>query len=56
MKEIVKNLAEASSWAIPEDRMDEIAQIYKATMEDTQAVREIELGSSIPAHFTTGQS
>ncbi len=51
MKELVRKLAEASGWAIPENRLEEIAPIYKGTMEDTRPVRELELGSSLPAHL-----
>ena len=53
MKEIVRKLAEASEWKISEERLDEIVQMYKATMDDTRPVRELELGSALPAHFAT---
>ena len=52
MKEIVRKLGEASNWAIPEDRMEDIAVMYKGTMEDTRPVRELDLGSALPAHLT----
>ena len=49
MKELVKKLAEASDWAIPSERLEEIAQMYKGTMEDTKPVRELDPGSSSTA-------
>ena len=51
MKDIVRKLAEASEWVIPENRLEEVTQMYKGTMDDTRPVRELDLDSSLPAHL-----
>jgi len=51
MKEMVKKLAEASGWSIPEDRMTEILSIYKATADDTRPVREADVSGAVPANL-----
>ena len=51
MKEMVKQLAEASGWKIPEARMSEILFIYKATADDTQPVRETDVSDVVPANI-----
>lgn len=51
MNEMLKAVADASGWTITEQQMQEIAMIYKGTMEDTRPVRELDLGSAAPAIF-----
>ena len=53
MKELIKKLAEASNWNIPDDRIEEIVAAYKATIDDTRPVRELILGSSVPGFVDT---
>ena len=49
MNEMLKGLAEASGWIIPDERFQEIAAIYKATAQDTRIVREMDVTNAAPA-------
>ncbi len=49
MNEILKGLAEASGWIVPQGRFQEIAAIYKATADDTRLVRELDITGAPPA-------
>jgi hypothetical protein len=49
MHENLKHLAEQSDWQIPEDQIQEIASLYAGTISDTRPVRELDLGSAVPA-------
>ena len=49
MNEMLKKLAEASDWTIPEERMQDMASMFGGTMDDTRPVRELELGLTPPA-------
>jgi hypothetical protein len=49
MNEMLNKLAEASGWTIPDDRMSQLTSLYNGTMQDTHLVRELDLGSSVPA-------
>ena len=49
MNEMLRGLAEASGWIIPEARFQEIAAIYKATAEDTRPVRALDVSGALPA-------
>ena len=49
MSEMLKKLAEASGWTIPDERIQEMAGLYKGTADDTRPVRELELGTIGPA-------
>ena len=55
MNEMLKKLAEASGWTIPEERLQEIAAIYKGTMDDTEPLRKIDLGTSVPTNIFTAE-
>ena len=46
---MLKQLAEASGWTIPDEEMSEIGSIYNGTMNDTHPVRELNLGFTPPA-------
>jgi hypothetical protein len=48
MNEMLRKLGEASGWTIPDDRLLEIAAIYKGTAEDTRPLRELDLGETVP--------
>jgi len=52
MKEVIRKLAEASGWSIPEERFEEIATMFEAAMEDTKPVRELDLKDSLPSNLT----
>ena len=45
----LKELAQASGWTIPESRTQEIATIYKGIADDTELLRQLDLGDSVPA-------
>ena len=49
MKDMLRKLAEASSWNISDEQIQDLAMLYTGTMEDTQAVRELDLGDTVPA-------
>ena len=49
MKEMLRKLAEASGWSIPDDQIQDITTLYAGTMEDTKAVRDLDLGAIVPA-------
>jgi hypothetical protein len=49
MNETVRKLAEATGWTIPEGRVQELAMIYNATMDDTRAVLEADISQFSPA-------
>jgi hypothetical protein len=49
MHETLKHLAEQSGWQIPQDQVQEIASLYAGTMDDTQPLRDLDLGSAAPA-------
>ena len=48
--ELLKKLAEASGWNIPEERTAEMAANYDAVARDTSAVREADIRSVAPAN------
>ncbi len=48
MNEMLKKLAEASGWTIPEERLAEIAAVYKGTADDTRPVREFNVAEFVP--------
>ena len=48
MNELLKKLAEASGWVIPEEQMAEISAAYKGTMADTKPVREFNVAEFLP--------
>jgi hypothetical protein len=47
--ELLKKLAEASGWTIPDERIAEMAANYDAVAKDTRAVREADIRSAVPA-------
>ena len=49
MKEMLKGLAEASGWIVPDERFQEIAAIYKGTADDTQVMRQLDVTNTLPA-------
>jgi hypothetical protein len=49
MNDMLEKLAECSGWSITEDRVSEIAALYNGTMQDTRALRELDLGATVPA-------
>ena len=49
MNELLKKLAEASGWTISDERMAEIAAIYKGTADDTRPVRDFDVTGILPA-------
>ena len=53
MNEMLKKLAEASNWTIPEERLQEIAAIYKGTADDTQPLRDLDPGNAVPTNIFT---
>jgi hypothetical protein len=55
MNEELKKLAEASGWTIPEERLQEIAAIYKGTMDDTAPLREMDPGTAVPTNIFTAE-
>jgi hypothetical protein len=55
MNEMLKKLAEASGWMIPEDRLPEIAAIYKGTADDTRPLRELDPGEAMPTAIYTAE-
>lgn len=55
MNEMLKKLAEASGWTIPEERMAEIAAIYNGTSNDTRPVREFDVTGVLPANVFTAE-
>ncbi len=55
MNEMLEKLAEASGWTIPEERMAEIAAIYKGTADDTRPVREFDVTGVVPASVFTAE-
>jgi hypothetical protein len=48
--DLVRKLAEASGWQIPEDRLQEISALYKSTADDTRPIREVDVTSALPAN------
>jgi len=48
--ELVKKLAEAAGWTIPDEQLAEMAANYDAVARDTRAVREADIRSAVPAN------
>ena len=48
MNEMLKKLAEASGWTIPEERVAEMAAAYKGTADDTRPVRAFNVTEFLP--------
>ena len=55
MNEMLKKLGEASGWIIPEERLAEIAAIYKGTSDDTKPLRELDLATASPTSIFTAE-
>jgi hypothetical protein len=51
--ETVKKLAEVTGWSIDESRVEAIAAVYEAVMEDTRLLRVTDLKDSIPSTILT---
>ena len=49
MKDLLNKLAEASGWTIPQDHLAELEGMYKATLNDTRALREYDVAEYGPA-------
>ena len=47
-KHSVKTLAEAGDWDISDERAGEIASVFQPLLDDTRALRAMELGDSVP--------
>ena len=47
-KDSVKTMAEAGDWNISDDRAGEIARVFQPLLDDTRALRAMELGDSVP--------
>ena len=48
-KELILKLAEASGWAIPDERLDPLLAEYKGIFTDSRALRQFEPAEVVPA-------
>ncbi len=47
-KESVKTIAEIGDWSISDEQAGEIAGVFQSLLDDTRALRGMELGDSVP--------
>ena len=47
--EMLRKLAEASGWTIPDARMQEMSGIYRGIFDDTRLLRAADVNHAVPA-------